>query len=165
MTHSISAQFGLVQQLFFGKMLEKYKYLIATGLVIICFIGLAMVINTLESHENKKQPVAIEEPIEAEIIAGKDVYLTDNINDESSAVITETSTTVSYWYIYYNAHIKSSDARYTGYEIVELSTPYFDIHSAIIKVIPTYKNDEDFVGIEYFKRVPFETYKSYKDNE
>ena len=116
------------------------------------------------NKELVKVPISnnINEIVEEEPV--KDVYITDNINDENSSILTESNNTVSYWYVYYNVHRAKPENFWTGYDVVELSTPYFDISSAIIIIFPQY-TDEDFVGIEYFKRVPIETYKLHKEAE
>ncbi len=114
-------------------------------------------------NEKDKPPVKVKQIEEPEIIAGQDVYVSDNMNDESSSIVTEPSTTVSYWYVSFSAHIKSSDASYNGYRVVVIQHPYFDINDAIHAIVPAYVED-DYVGITFFKRVPFETYKSFKEN-
>lgn len=98
------------------------------------------------------------------IESGKDVYVTDNMNDENSAMVTEPSTTVSYWYIYYDVHIVKGDSRYQGWKVISLPTPYFDTYKAVRILVPTFV-DEDYVGIQFFKRVPIETYTAFLKDE
>lgn len=97
---------------------------------------------------------------EEEITSSKDVFVTDNINDENSAIISEPSNTVSFWYVYYNVHIKTNDVTYNGYSIIRCTHPYFDVEEAVLSILPNYTKN-DFVGIQFFKRVPLESYNAF----
>lgn len=105
------------------------------------------------------KPMVVSEPVETPVEVGKDIYVTDNMNDENSAIV-DSVTAASFWYVYYNAHIVKTDSRYAGYMVIQLSTPYYDVNEAMHKILPTIAID-DFVGVEFFKRVPLESYQSY----
>ncbi len=94
------------------------------------------------------------------------VYIPPDINDSADAVITVNKDTVSYWYVYYEADVKSSATpwEFTGYKVIKLKTPYFDVAKSIFDIYPKYET-KDFIGIRFFKRVPYETYKSYKETD
>lgn len=138
---------------------------IALGCLYVLIFGFAFfsLLTWVCEDAPKTKPQPIKSSIPASVLENRVVekeYITPDMNDSADAVVSKVS--VSYWYVYYNIHIKSSDAQYKGYEVVELTTPYFTIEETITILLPKYK-DEDFVGIEFFKRVPYETYKSFKE--
>lgn len=107
----------------------------------------------------KKLPASVLEKTEIQY-----VYVTPDITDSVDATITVNKDTVSYWYVYFTVHIKSGDNSYNGYKVIKIAKPYYDIPLAINAIVPNSK-DEDYIGVEFFKRVPYETYKSYKDSD
>lgn len=117
--------------------------------------------------ESKPTPIVIktvETAVEVPMESGKDVYVTDNMNDENLATITDSSP-VSYWYVDYSVHVAKSDSRYEGWQVIQLTHPYYDTYEAVHAILPTYIK-EDYVGVHFFKRVPFEVYKSFlKDSK
>jgi len=134
-------------------------------LVILCFI----ITEYYNKNFVKTKPVPVvrvenvDETVPdtiATTIAGKDVYVTDNINDENLGIVTEPLTTVSYWYVTYNVHIADGDKRWEGWQVLELKAPYFDTYAVIYQLVPAFVK-EDYVGIDFFKRVPLETYQAY----
>jgi hypothetical protein len=140
--------------------------------VLISLVVLALGIFIVVSCENDKVKkdkayIANQERIETEqasdVEPPKEVYTTDNINDENSAKVTEPSNAVSYWYVYFEAKVASPENEWEGFKIIELPTPYFDVDVANNTILPSGK-ENDFVGIHFFKRVPFETYNAYLQN-
>lgn len=128
--------------------------LVALGILLLCCVGCT-------EKKVPETPVVVETP-EGEFEVNKDVYVTDNINDENSGIVTEPNTTISFWYIFYE--VKSGDNQYEGYKIVQLPYPYFDLNKVQLAILPT-ADEKDYVGIKFFKRVPLETYKSYLANK
>lgn len=130
------------------------KILVGLALMLAFWIGWCVV--TLITP---KSIASTPTKVETEVITGKDVYVSDNMNDESSAIVNPNET-VSYWYVSYTARIKKPESEYVGYKVISIPHPYFDVKSAIFEITPKY-TEEDYVGISFFKRVPFETYKAY----
>jgi len=129
--------------------------LVILSILLLCCIGCT------DKKYNDVAPVVLETP-EGEFEVGKDIYVTDNMNDENSSTVTEPITTVSYWYVFYE--VGGIVNGYKGYKVIQLSTPYFDVCKAQLSILPT-AGEKDYVGIEFFKRVPIETYKSYLERK
>ena len=134
---------------------------------ILALIGTCFLIHGC-TPKPKPAPAPIisnqDEESQSETSQGKDVYVTDNINDENVSKVTESSNTVSYWYISYHASLKKDDNMFDGYKVVSIDVPYYDVYKIRKAAVP-YVKDEDYVGINFFKRVPFETYKAYLDEK
>lgn len=63
----------------------------------------------------------------------------------------------SYWYVFYTARRKNPDDTWSGYKVIKLDKPYFNVSEAIKIIYPSY-TDDDYVGIEFFKEVTERTY-------
>jgi len=141
--------------------LKKYYGHITISVVAIFIFSFCIFVGS----DEKPKPTAKETSTEVELDPLiKEVYITDSINDENLATVTEPLTKASYWFVKYELSVKSTQVEMRGWMVVELSTPYFDTHEAVIKIYPQYK-EEDYVGLDFFKRVPYETYQSYIINK
>lgn len=83
----------------------------------------------------------------------KNVYVSE---DDYSIYDVDEEVDASYWYVYYQMN---ND--HTGYKMVEIDVPYFDLDK-VRKAIKPNATEEDFVGITYFNRVSFDSWKTYK---
>lgn len=143
--------------------------------MIMVLIGLAIgwslgsLLDSVIQKPKAKVPVApkVEQfPIEIDSVtepAIKEIYVTDSINDENSSVVTESLNAKSYWFVKYETE-PAEGSGLRGWTILELQTPYFDVVPVVHQILPTYKH-EDFVDIIFFKRVPYQTYLSYKNTQ
>lgn len=99
-----------------------------------------------------------EEP--TEIVEQKVVIKNVYVNEDDYTSYDVDATTSSYWYIKYETeHMK-------GWTVMELKTPYPDIVKFIERAKLSDGKDKksDYAEITYFTRVPFETYKTYKES-
>jgi hypothetical protein len=109
--------------------------------------------------EEKKKPVPFKAPLETTETEPEAVA--EPVVLETPEPVAEYKPYTTYWYVYYNTHIISSDNRYTGYTIIPLESPYFDVAIAV-KALEPKATPEDFVGIQFFQQVQVETYKAFK---
>jgi hypothetical protein len=94
-----------------------------------------------------------EEVVERTVVI-KNIY----VDDYSGYADSEES--ASYWYVHYDY---SGKDKHTGYKIVEIDVPYFDLNK-VRGAVKDYKlGDDDYLGLTFFKRVSFESYKAYKE--
>lgn len=141
---------------------NKTKSFLTIGFFVLCLaVAMFNVMDTEKEKAKKKADLSRNIPasvLEKEVIQPE--FVTPDMNDSADAVTVKD--TVSYWYVYYMANIKESGNEYEGYKIIELPNAYFSISDAIVRIVPSYKH-EDYIGVKFFKRVPYETYKSYKE--
>ena len=141
----------------------KYR-IIGWVIGIVILVPIVIILHLNGNNDDKQQipPIVYEQ--EPEIESVKDVYVTDNLNDENSSIVTEPSTAVSFWYVYFHASVKSGESIFDGYKVIQISHPYFDVNEARLKLVST-ATDADYVGVTFFKRVPLETYNAYITTE
>lgn len=137
---------------------NKQKLIIKFSILLLAVVAILFFVMYGLSSPIKKKPRPATYDVPASVLEKTVIqpeFVTSDMNDSTDAVVTKEA--VSYWYVYY-----TFNSEYEGYKVVEISKPYFDLSEAITKIRPNYI-EKDFVGIQFFKRVPFETYESYKN--
>ena len=126
----------------------KYAGLVLIGLMLIGGLSYG-IYNALNDEPEKKSFV-----VKNNDSFGDDT--SEEVNDYSGYSDSEES--ASYWYVYYDF---SGKDKHTGYTIVEIDSPFFDFLK-VRSAIKSYKlTKDDYLGITFFKRVSFESYKAY----
>lgn len=125
--------------------------------VVFYFLAFTLCCNK-SLHDND-----LEKKLPASVLERTSVQYVYSPPDENEDIVV-TKDTVSFWYVYYTARIDDGDNRYDGYKVIKINTSYFEITKAIFQIVPNYK-EKDYVGVQFFKRVPYETYKSYKETD
>lgn len=118
------------------------------------------------NHEAKKNQRAViehatsESDVHENKTVIKKVYVTEEDFDEYDPYNGDITTSqASYWYILYESRFVR------GYNVIEIDVPYPDIIKMVNKVKNGLKTDIEYVQISFFKRVPFETYRTYREGE
>jgi len=136
---------------------NKFKLIIGLFVIIMLVMGVFL----LSSDEPVKKKVVRhdidDDPIEnviEETVVIKTVY----INEEDFGSYSDKETGASYWYIYYD--FRSGENKHTGYTMVEIDVPYFDLIKIRGKIKDYKLKDDDYLGITFFHRISFESYKA-----
>jgi len=144
----------------------KAAMLVLMGLIVIG-LSIYMIGWVGPDEENKTGPVVIYDDFDDnssvenvidETIVIKKVY----VKEEDFSSYGDSEVGASYWYVQYYCKNKTDGKEWNGYDIYELSTPYFDLKN-IRKQIWSDCGDNDYIQINTFQRVPFETYKAYTE--
>lgn len=116
----------------------------AIGLVLtVMFLGFSDI-----GEEKKPQPPKVEEfPIEID----EPNYCTTETNQEDAVG-------ESYWFVKYEA------PGYRGYGVYKLNTEYFDTYAITLLIYPNFVKT-DYVGIDFFQKVPKATYDASERNK
>lgn len=132
-------------------------------LSILLIVVLASCQPQFEEVEYSNTPVSgghVEESEKQKVIEEKVVVERVYVNKEDYAYYSpEGQGEVSYWYIHYKYDGGS------GFTMMKLNTSYPDIWKMINNIKEWNKktiDSDDYVGLTFFERVPFETYKAYK---
>lgn len=84
----------------------------------------------------------------------------DDFNNYSSDEISLDDKS-SYWYIF--VEYTGPTTRWRSYKVIEIDVPYYDVNKVLNVAYPEVNNDDEWIGVTFFKRVSFETYKSYNN--
>lgn len=136
--------------------------MIILGVVAATMIILYMGNANHEAHENKKAVIEHakddSDVVRHETVIQK-VYIHEEKFDKYDPFNNDyTTETSSYWYVQFDTE------KVRGYDVLEIDVPYPDIIK-MIKKLKAELNYNGYVQISFFKRVPFESYKSYKEGE
>ena len=149
-------------------MSTRKQIFIGVLVVILWLCGFAWIVTNFNSDEPEKPKTEYIEPeyddtgyeeatteiIEKTVI--KKVYV-----DEDFSSYDVDSTGVSYWFVFYTL----TGGTVRGQDIVEINGSYFDYKQIKEKIDSQYSKPNKFVGITFFKRMTFEEYKIYNEND
>ncbi len=134
---------------------DKNKIFIITSSILILSLIIFLTIIGSTAKETPKVVKVDDDFIKKEVVEERGIEYP--VNEYDGDKVIDSTNMESYWYIHF--HVSTKVSQYDGYNVIKLSTSYFDIIKAIKVIVPNY-TESDYVGIDFFKRVPYETYLS-----